>query len=116
MLPPISNSYWIEPGRFAAGEYPGAPTTRETEEKLRAYLAVGIDHFMDLTESDEGLAPYAPTLARLSKELAVPASHQRLAIRDVSVPRTTAEMGATLDAIDGALSIAGNVYPTAGAA
>ena len=110
MRPPISNSYWIEPGRFAAGEYPGAPTTGETEEKLRAFLAAGIDHFIDLTEAHEGLAPYAPTLARLSEELAVPANHQRLAIRDVSVPRTTAQMSATLDAIDAALSVGGNVY------
>ena len=110
MRPPISNSYWIEPGRFAAGEYPGAPTPQQTEEKLRVFLDAGIDHFIDLTESNEGLAPYAPTLAQLSGELSVPASHQRLAIRDVNVPRTPAQMSATLDAIDGALSTGRKVY------
>ena len=110
MRPPISNSYWIEPGRFAAGEYPGAPTPQQTEEKLRVFLDAGIDHFIDLTESNEGLAPYAPTLAQLSGKLAVPASHQRLAIRDVNVPRTPAQMSATLDAIDGALSTGRKVY------
>ena len=110
MLPPIPNSYWIEPGRFAAGEYPGAPTTRETAEKLRLLLAAGINHFIDLTERDEGLAPYAPTLARLSEELGVPTSHHRLAIRDVSVPETADQMSTTLDAIDDALSAGRHVY------
>ena len=63
MLPPIPNSYWIKPGRFAAGEYPGAPTTAEAAKKLRVLLTAGIDHSIDLTEQHEGLTPYAQTLA-----------------------------------------------------
>lgn len=110
MHPPIPNSYWITPARFAAGEYPGAPTIPETEEKLRAFLNAGIKHFIDLTEPDEGLAPYAPTLARLSERLGVPARHHRLSIRDVSVPRSPAHMRAILDAIDEPLSTGENVY------
>ena len=54
---PLPNSHWVVPGRFAAGEYPGAKDPDETAAKLRALLSAGIDHFIDLTEPGEGLAP-----------------------------------------------------------
>ena len=110
MQAPIPNSYWLKPRRFAAGEYPGARTTEEAENKLRMLLTAGLDHFIDLTEENEGLAPYAQMLAHLGEDLGIPASHQRIAIRDAGVPRTAARMSKTLDAIDSALAAGSNVY------
>lgn len=110
MRPPIPNSYWIEPGRFAAGEYPGAATTEGAEAKLRTLLASGLDSFIDLTEEHEGLAPYARILDRLGKESGLATTHCRFSIRDVSVPRNSVRMGETLDAIDSALASDRNVY------
>ena len=110
MHPPIPNSYWVEPARFAAGEYPGGPTPALAEQKLCTILAAGVDHFIDLTEADEGLAPYAAILARLSDELGVSASHNRFPIRDVSVPEASSDMVRILDAIDTALSAGRTVY------
>ena len=41
---PMPNSYWVDPGRFAAGEYPGALDAGEAEGKVTALLEAGIDH------------------------------------------------------------------------
>ena len=56
---PLPNTYWVVPGRLAAGEYPGAKDPVEAAARLRALLRAGIDHFIDLTEAHEGLEPYA---------------------------------------------------------
>ena len=110
MTPPIPNSYWADPGRLAAGEYPGAPTAKEAEDKLRMLLAAGIDHFIDLTEENERLVPYAPSLAIVAPEMGISATHRRCPIRDVSVPSTCAQMRGILDAIDHALAAGKTVY------
>ena len=99
---PLPNSYWIEHRRFAAGEYPGDTNTAAAEQKLRALLTAGVDTFVDLTELDEGLKPYASILTRLGEELDIPVSHQRFPIRDVGVPLKRGQMRCILDAIDAA--------------
>ena len=48
---PDPNTYWVQPGRFLAGEYPGAPDAKETREKIAAFLEAGITTFIDLTEA-----------------------------------------------------------------
>ena len=58
--PPIPNSYWVRPGCFAAGEYPGDRDPRVAANKVRALLDAGIDHFIDLTQRRDGLLPYEP--------------------------------------------------------
>lgn len=106
---PFANVYWVIPGRFAVGEYPGAKGFHEAAPKLRTLLRAGIDHFIDLTEPGE-LAPYDGVLADEARALGASATHERHSIRDVSVPRAPAEMAAILDAIDHALAEGRNVY------
>ena len=60
----LSEGYWVVSGRFAAGEYPGAKSPDEAVARLRTLLQAGIDHFIDLTEPHEGLAPYAAIAAK----------------------------------------------------
>jgi protein-tyrosine phosphatase len=99
---PIPDSYWIEPGRLCAGEYPSTRDPAEAAEKLRRLRVAGIDTFIDLTEEGEyGLAPYAQHLDGLE--------HQRLSIPDLGVP-TIERMGEILDVIDTALSRGRTVY------
>ena len=107
---PFANAYWVIPGRFAAGEYPGAKDPREAAERLRTLLRAGLNHFVDLTETRDGLEPYAELLADEARALGVSAAHERHSIRDVSVPRSPAEMVAILDAIDHALAEGRTVY------
>ncbi len=106
---PTPNSYWVEPGRFAAGEYPGAKSPGEAAAKLRTLLSAGIDHFIDLTELHE-LAPYAGIAEEEASRQGVSAAHQRCPIPDVSVPRSLREMASILDAIDVALGGGKTVY------
>ncbi len=54
----LHNDYWVVPGRFAAGEYPGAKDPSEAASKVRNLLDGGVDHFVDLTEPHE-LVPYS---------------------------------------------------------
>jgi hypothetical protein len=63
MIPkrPHDNTYWVEPGRLLAGEYPGASNGDAASAKLRQYLDAGVDYFVDLTEDGE-LEPYEARL------------------------------------------------------
>ena len=106
---PSPNSYWVIPGRFAAGEYPGARDPREAARKLRTLLAAGIDHFVDLTEPHE-LAPYAEIAADEARSLSMQVEHERRPVADLGVPGSPAEMAGILDAIDGALEAGRTVY------
>jgi hypothetical protein len=99
---PIPDSYWVQPGRLCAGEYPYGRVSAGAAEKLRRICAAGIDTFIDLTEEGEyGLASYAERLDGLE--------YMRLSIADLGVP-TVERMREILDAIDDALSRGRTVY------
>ncbi len=98
---PIHNSYWVEEGKFLAGEYPRHLDGPEKFAKLRALEAAGISLFLDLTELGE-LLPYCGELRS--------AEHLRFPIRDVSVPRADSETTSILNAIDAHLESGGKVY------
>lgn len=102
---PFQNSYWIEPGRLLAGEYPGTPVRIETERRLKDLVAIGIDSFIDLTEDDE-LPGYAPLLAAIAPH----ASHRRFPILDHGLPHEEGFISRVLDAIDADLAEGKRVY------
>ncbi|MDZ7855084.1 protein-tyrosine phosphatase family protein [Sphaerotilus sp.] len=99
---PTFHSYEILPGRFHAGEYPGAATEAQARVKVQAMVDAGVQVFIDLTQERE-LAPYAHLL---------PAGihHERHAIRDVSVPANAEVTRGALDAIDRHLAAGRQVY------
>ena len=107
---PMANSYWVDPGRFAAGEYPGARRRKEAAARLRTLLRAGIDCFIDLTQPDEGLAPYAEIAAQEAGRLGIEFVHERHSIVDMGVPRSPQQTAGILDAIDKALEDGKNVY------
>ena len=107
---PLANTYWVDSGRFAAGEYPGARNREEAATRLRTLLQVGIDCFIDLTERDEGLAPYARIAAREANRLDTEFVHERHPIVDMGLPRSPQQTAGILDAIDEALDDGKNVY------
>ena len=106
---PSPNSYWVRPGRFAAGEYPGDRDSRQAAQKLEGLLDAGIDHFIDLTEHGE-LAPYDEIAEQIAGSLGRQVGWERYAIPDLSVPRAREHMTSILDAIDDALSNGKTVY------
>jgi ADP-ribosylglycohydrolase/protein-tyrosine phosphatase len=105
LSPPIPNSYWVQPGRLLAGEYPGSMSRAEAMERLQRLLAAGITSFIDLTE--EGELPEYQSLLPEATERRM--RHRRLSILDHSVP-ASAHMARVLDLIDSELSAGHCVY------
>ncbi len=106
--PPIPESYWVVPGRLAAGEYPGAKEATDARVKLRQFVNAGVTFFVDLTQARE-LEPHAALLQEEARAMGRPAEHVRLPIRDQGVP-SPSRMTEILDAIDAALAEGNVVY------
>ena len=55
---PFSDSYWVEPGRFMAGEYPGAYNEEITRKRVIAMIRMGVSVVIDLTQPGDSRFPY----------------------------------------------------------
>ena len=106
---PSENSYWVIPGRFAAGEYPGATNPRLAAVRLNNLFDAGIDYFIDLTEPGE-LEPYDGVLEDEGRLRGLTVGWERHPIVDMSIPHSPEQMVGILDAIDTALDSGKNVY------
>lgn len=105
---PIPESYWVEPGRLLAGEYPGSHDPELMRRRLDAFLETGINTFIDLTQPHEHV-PYEAVLKEQARIYRVHATYHRFGIPDRRVPARET-MSAILDATDRALSSGGRVY------
>ena len=103
---PIPNSYWVQPGRLLAGEYPGSMSRADAMERVQRLLAAGVTSFIDLTEEGE-LPEYETLLPELTERRV---RYRRLAMLDHSVPDSAAHMARILDLIDGELAAGQCVY------
>ena len=99
---PLPNTYWVIPGRFLAGEYPGAETESETMIRLALLHDAGINYFLDLTEDGE-LPPYRHLLPASTKYL-------RHAIPDTDVPGSVTVMQVIQTRIRAALMFHRSIY------
>ena len=106
---PLPNAYWVVPGRFAAGEYPGAKDPSEAASRVRNLLGGGVEHFVDLTEPHE-LLPYSEIADEEATRLGRSVRHERRSIPDVSVPSSPSAMVGILDTIDATLDEGKTVY------
>lgn len=109
---PLINSYWVIPGRFIAGPYPGGATEADTRLRLHHLLETGINTFIDLTDPWEyNLAPYENTLLEqaqlMNRDTAV--KYQRIPIADMSVPSPEV-MKTILNTIQDVLADGNNLY------
>ncbi len=105
--PPLPNSYWVEPGRLLAGEYPAGSSDKDTKERLHRLIAGGIDCFIDLTEPGER-EPYEKFLPGPQDRR--PVAYLQRPIHDHGLPHSTAEMQEILDALDSALADGRRIY------
>jgi hypothetical protein len=105
---PIRESYWVEPGRFLAGEFPAHAFGEQVRQRLDRFLDLGIDTFIDLTDPDE-LPSYLPILEEQASYYGMDVRHKRFTITDHSIPGHET-MRAILDEIDTALAAGRKVY------
>jgi hypothetical protein len=103
---PIPSSYWVIPGKFCAGEYPGAPTDGAARRKLALLREAGITCFFDLTQDRDGLNPYAHLLAVDGQQ---PVRRLSFPIRDMGVPARDF-MRTIQDALQNAIDGGDRVY------
>ena len=112
---PSPYSYWVIPGRFAAGEYPGAKDPAEAAPKVESLLKSGINHFIDLTGLNmrgqpDNLTPYSEIAQEQAHRLGLSVDWEQHTIVDGSVPETPQHMAHIIDAIDAALGDDKTVY------
>jgi len=102
---PFSRSYWVVPGKFLAGCYPGSEDVQEAERKLRGLLEHGIRHVINLMEPDEfnraikPFVPYEGAMKSIANSMGFEVTFERIPIRDGWVP-SHGEMVRILDCID----------------
>ena len=112
---PSPYSYWVIPGSFAAGEYPGAKDPAEAAPKLEALLRAGVDHFVDLTGLNvrgepDNLTPYADVAQEQASRLGLSVGWEQHTIVDGSIPASHGHMARILDAVDAALAEGRTIY------
>lgn len=105
---PISESYWVEPGRFLAGEYPGRHEAELTRKRIDVLLEAGFDTFIDLTQPGENL-PYNDILLEQASAYGVSVAHRRFAIGDFGLP-TPGRMNEILETIEDNLQSGRKIY------
>jgi len=106
---PLPNTYWVEPGRLLAGEYPGSHSRANTLERLQKLLAAGVTYFIDLTEPGELPAYDAllPTERTASGRYVI---YTRKPIHDHSIPASDEAMREILEYLERALAAGHIVY------
>ena len=106
----IPKSYWVQAGRFRAGEYPGSIDEDEAKLKLGWLMDDGINFFVDLTQPGEyGLKPYAVFLTEEGRYHRSESIHCQMPVEDFSVPGQD-RMIEILDTIDKTLEEGRNIY------
>lgn len=105
---PISECYWVEPGRLLAGEYPGTGNDEVTRQRIEALIEAGLDVFIDLTRTGE-LPAYSQILFEEARAYNVKAIYQRFPIGDFGLP-TPGQMKSILDTIEENLQAGRRIY------
>ncbi|CAJ1959674.1 unnamed protein product [Cylindrotheca closterium] len=88
---PNGNTYWVIPNAFLAGEYPGAATPEASQQKLRAYLDLGVTCFFDLTfpgekPEYESILKEEAALRNRQHNSSRPVEYHRYSIPDFGIP------------------------------
>jgi predicted RNase H-like HicB family nuclease len=113
--PPFTRSYWVVPGRFLAGCYPGGQTAASAAAKTKGLIDAGVTDIVCLMESSETnhaghpFEDYMPSANAVAAVVSRNVQWRRHPIVDGGVT-TVAGMKAILDDIDAALERGGVAY------
>jgi hypothetical protein len=107
---PISESYWVEPGRLLAGEHPGHWDESVTRRRIVGLLDAGMDVFIDLTCSKEAVYPYRAQLKKVCSDRGITAEYVSHPLPENSVPRLAEDVTAVLRVIQSALERGERAY------
>ena len=102
---PFERSYWVIPGKFLAGYYPGDRKPEQEYMKLKGLVKAGIRCMVNLMEEEELnhigqiFKPYESVLVDIAAGMGIEIVNNRIPIRDVHVPAKNT-MISMLDLID----------------
>jgi protein tyrosine phosphatase len=105
---PFSNSYWVIPGSFLAGGYPGRRDPDVVMKNILGLLDVGIRHIISLMEAHEVtflskyVTCYESELSHILRRTDRTLTFSRIPIEDMGVPSPHTMME-ILDEIDGSI-------------
>ena len=105
---PIPESYWVEPNKLLAGEYPGLYTAESTRQRVDTLLEAGFNTFIDLTRPNETI-PYFRILFEEAHIYEMEVEHHNFPIGDFGLP-TPETMKSILDTIDASLQSGRKIY------
>lgn len=105
---PLPESYWVEPGCFLAGEYPGHFDSWQARRRIGTLVQAGIDTFIDLTKQNE-VYPYEKILEEEAKAYDLDNRYYRFPIGDFGLP-SPGQMKTILDQIDECLAAGRKIY------
>jgi hypothetical protein len=112
---PFDQAYWVEPGMFMAGCYPGAEHPDEARDKLKGLLAHGIRHVINLmgpTELNRAgklFVPYEDQMTAIARGTGCQVEFDQRPIEDYGIP-TRLDMVGILDLVDQSINSATPVY------
>jgi len=81
---PFSQSYWVIPGVFLAGEHPAAAGDHTIKKRLDALIQAGISVFVDLTEVNH--LHYDKMLMEEAEGYVLEVAYKNFPIRDFTAP------------------------------
>ena len=112
---PFNQAYWVEPGRFMAGCYPGAEHSVDAQDKLKGLLEHGIRRIINLMESAEvnrngiPFELYEDQMTTIARSIGCSVEFDRWPIRDYGI-LARPEMVKLLDLIDRSIKRSRPVY------
>ena len=112
---PFDQAYWVAPGRFMAGCYPGSEHPDDARGRLNGLLAHGIRHVINLMETTERnrdgkpFVPYEDQMTAIARAMGCEVALERWSIEDYGTP-TRSDMARLLDLIDRSVKSVTPVY------
>ena len=79
------HAWWVEPGAVLAGEYPGDRQRHLAAQKVNLLVDHGVRSFVDLTDADDGLAPYAAVIDEVAAARGLDLRRHHVPIPDLGV-------------------------------
>ena len=100
---PFTNSYWVVPNQFLAGEHPVDFDEDITVARLTTLLDAGVRTFVNLTEEWEKRRSYSAPLRAMATDRRIGVEIFQMPIRDRSVP-SAETLKSILDVIDSSVA------------
>ncbi len=107
---PISDSYWVEPGRLLAGEHPGHWDESAARRRIARLLDLHVRRFIDLSARADQVSPYHALLEKICRDRGISVSYAWLPLRENDVPHHAEDVVDVLRAIQAGLDAGERVF------